>query len=49
LPKYNDHGKLNGRRYLIMENLEYSIEEYIELKKKDPGCIYEAMMIDLAQ
>lgn len=29
LPKYKEHGKLNGRRYLIMEHLEHSIEEYI--------------------
>ena len=29
LPKYKDHGKQDGRRYLIMENLEHSIEEYI--------------------
>ena len=36
LPRYKNHGKLNGRRYLIMENLEHSIEEYIEMKKKEP-------------
>jgi hypothetical protein len=29
LPKYKNHGKLDGRRYLIMENLELSLEEYI--------------------
>jgi len=47
LPKYKDHGRLDGRRFLIMENLEHSLEEYIELKKKDAGCNYEAMMVDL--
>jgi hypothetical protein len=48
LPKYKYHGKLNGRRYLIMENLEHSIEEYIELKKKEPGCNFEEIIVDLA-
>jgi hypothetical protein len=48
LPKYKYHGKLNGRRYLIMENLENSIEEYIELKKKEPGCNFESIIVDLA-
>ena len=48
MPKYKYHGKLNGRRYLIMENLEHSIEEYIELKKKDPKCDFEATIVDLA-
>jgi hypothetical protein len=48
LPRYKNHGKLNGRRYLIMENLEHSIEEYIEMKKKEPGCNFEAMIVDLA-
>lgn len=48
LPKYKNHGRLNGRRYLIMENLEHSIEEYIELKKKEPGYNFEAMIVDLA-
>jgi hypothetical protein len=33
LPRYKTHGKFEGRRYLIMENLEHSLEEYIELKK----------------
>ena len=32
-----------------MEYLEYSIEEHIQLKKNEPGCNYEAMMIDLVQ
>jgi hypothetical protein len=49
LPRYKTHGKFEGRRYLIMENLEHSVEEYIELKKKEPGCNYEAMMVDLGQ
>ena len=48
MPKYKAHGKQEGRRYLIMENLEYSVEEYIELKKKDVGCNYEAIIVDLA-
>ena len=30
-----------------MENLEHSLLEYIEIKKKEPGCNYEAMMVDL--
>jgi len=49
LPRYKAHGKLDGRRYLIMEILENSLEEYIEFKKKEPGCNYEEMMVDLAQ
>ena len=48
MPKYKAHGKQDGRRYLIMENLEYSVEEYIEQKKKELGCNYEEMIVDLA-
>jgi serine/threonine protein kinase len=40
MPKYKDHGKLDGRRYLIMEYLEYSIKEFIELKNKEGACSY---------
>ena len=47
MPKYKTHGKIDGRRYLIMENLEHSLEEYIKTKKDEPGSNYEAMMVDL--
>jgi serine/threonine protein kinase len=37
LPRYNIHSTHNQRRFLVMEYLEYSVDEYLKQYEKDPN------------
>ena len=46
MPKYIEHNTCNSRRYLIMQYLEYSPEEY--LKEKIKTMRKDTIILDLA-